>query len=71
MKIIVINDSDGHTWGIPHTPENIKKVHDAAAEHGILFEAEDELPAGRTFGSICEVIDTSNLREFPTYNPFE
>jgi hypothetical protein len=70
MKIIVIRDADGHTWGIPYSKVNAQKVHDAAAEAGILFESVDELPTGRTFGGICEVIDTDDLEEFPSSNPF-
>lgn len=70
MKIIIINDSDGHTWGLPHTPENVKKVRDAAAEILFLPEDTEVLPTGRTFGGICEVIDTDKLKEFPSSNPF-
>ena len=73
MKLIVINDVDAHTWAIPFTPENVEKVRKAAIERGIteedLAEEPDGLPVGRRWGSVCEVIDTDKLREFPTYNP--
>jgi hypothetical protein len=71
MKIIIIRDMNGHTQGIPYSKVNAQKVHDAAARAGVLFESDDELPTGRTFGGICEVIDTDDLSEFPSYNPFE
>ena len=70
MKIIIINDSDSHTWGMAYTPENIKKVRDAAVEMGIAPDDFDELPTDRVFGGICEVIDTDYLQEFPKHNPF-
>jgi hypothetical protein len=70
MRIIIINDANGHTWGIPYTKVHAQKVHDAAAEAGTLFDCVDELPTGRAFGSICEVIDTDDLSEFPSHNPF-
>lgn len=75
MRIIVINDSDGHTWAIAHTPENVAKVAKAAIERGGVTEADlkDEptgLPVGRRWGNMCEVIDVANLSEFPRSNPF-
>ena len=74
MKIIVITDNDGHTWGMAHTPENVKKLKDAMIESGCSDEDMDlwseGFPTGRTFGGVCEVIDTDHLHEFPTYNPF-
>lgn len=70
MKIIVISDADGHTWGMAYTPENIKKIRNAVLEGGLALDDFDELPTGRVWGNICEVIDTDNLREFPKYNPF-
>jgi hypothetical protein len=74
MRIIILNDSDGHTFGIPFTPENVAKVQQAAIARGIDAEdmqAEpDGLPVGRRYGGICEVIDTDKLQDFPRTNPF-
>ena len=74
MRIIVLNDTDGHTYGIPFTPENIAKVQAAAVERGISLEdmqaEKDGLPVGRRYGGICEVIDTEKLQAFPRTNPF-
>lgn len=71
MRIIIIRTADGHTIGMPYCRVNVQKVHDAAVESGILSDVIDELPTGRTFGGICEVIDTDDLEEFPSSNPFE
>ncbi len=75
MKIIIINDVDGHTWGLAFTPENITKVREWALERGITTEdLNDEpygLPVGRRWASVCEVIDTDHM-EVPVRrsNPF-
>lgn len=72
MKVIIINDSDGHCWGMKYTTENVEKVRQAAIESGVFPDdlPDNELPLGRVFGNICEVIDTDNLKEFPNLNPF-
>jgi hypothetical protein len=70
MKIIIVHDSDGHVFGIPHTEENVKKVVDAAIEAGVNRDDFDELPVGRKFGGMCDIIDTDSLRAFPKWNPF-
>ena len=71
MKVILIQDSNGHLYGVAHTPENVQKVKTAAIEAGYGDEGfENDLPAGRVFGNICEVIDTEKLDELPTWNPF-
>jgi len=74
MKIIVITDNDGHTWGVAHTPENVKKLKDAMIESGVDSDDLDRFSngfmTGRVFGGVCEIIDTDHLEEFPNYNPF-
>ncbi len=73
MKLIVVNDSDGHTWAVANTPENRENLFDAAWRAGVcttLDCGEDELPTGRRFGGVCEEIDTDRLSEWPAVNPF-
>jgi hypothetical protein len=73
MKLIVVNDSDGHTWAVASTPYNREKLLSHAVAAGVCgFDdvETDEIPAGRTFGGVCEEIDTDDLREWPSVNPF-
>ena len=69
MKIIVINDSYGLMWAMAYTPENIQKLREAAIESGLGL-GDDEIPNGRVWGNLCEIIDTDKLQDFPQFNPF-
>lgn len=69
MKLIVINDSDGNTWAVADTPDNRLKVHGFAIEAGLDMEGY-ELPLGRTFGRVCELVDTDHLATLSKCNPF-
>ena len=72
MKLIIINDSDGHTWAVEDTEPNRKKIIKHAQDAGILFKDENELPTGRTRGGVCELVDTDSLDDTRlNRNPFE
>lgn len=72
MKLIIINDSNGHTWAVHDTEENRRKIIKYAQEIGLLFDDENELPTGRTHGSVCELVDTDHLSDARlNHNPFE
>lgn len=73
MKLIVVHDSDGHTWAIENTPWTREKLLAHAVEAGVCAPDDldvDEIPTGRTFGGVCEEIDTECLRKWPSVNPF-
>ncbi len=69
MKVIVINDSDGHTTALHWSKENLRKVLEAYVEAGMEIETEGGPPAEfLATDPTAETIDTYLWDRVPDVN---
>lgn len=80
-RVLIINDSNGHTWAVPLTESNVDAFwrdleaaqpgeYESPPPGATFDEKVDALPTGRSNGGFVEVCDP-NTTDWPGLNPFE